>query len=216
MKILNINAFERLAAQRLVTIAEVVNAIYAINPNTKVKDLNEDDVEEIQDIRKAVTRNIRYLKIRVGSVNEELDADLAFAAAYDYISEDITPKEIIERIKDAVIAFHYSNDWQNYMMAFGGRSLVEIVGQVRKTGRGQHRKSDEEKGNQKMMGLLIKLLADKHSSGKYGETHKPKISEIYKDVLALAEKEKISDKGIKRATFNAKASAALKAVYDEN
>ncbi|MFC7510044.1 hypothetical protein ACFQUX_28460 [Pantoea stewartii] len=48
------------------------------------------------------------------------------------------------------------------MMAFGGRTLVELVAQVRKSGRGQHRKSDEEVGTFKMMGLLLQLLAQKH------------------------------------------------------
>lgn len=216
MKMLSRSAFERLTTQRLVTVSEVVNSLYALNPNIKTKDIGQDYSEEIQDTRKAVVRNIRYLNIRVGGVSEELDADLVFAAAYDYLMPEITPEEIIERVREGVIAFHYNNEWQKYMMAFGGRSLVELVGQVRKTGRGQHRKSDEEAGTQKMMGLLIRLLAEKHPNGKYGDVDKPKISEIYKDVLALAEKAQVSDKGIKRATFSAKASAALKSVYDES
>ncbi len=48
MKMFNRNAYERLVAQRLVTIAEVVNSLYAINPNTKTKDLSEEYIEEIQ------------------------------------------------------------------------------------------------------------------------------------------------------------------------
>lgn len=214
MKILNRNAFERLAAQRLVTIAEVVNSLYSINPNIKTKDLDEEYAEAVQDTRKSVTRNIRYLKIHVGSVNEELDADLAFAAAYDYIMHGVTPEEIIERIKEGIIAFHYSNNWERYMMGFGGRALVDIVAQVRKTGRGQHRKSDEEVGTLKMMGLLIRLLAEKHPTKKYGNYDKPTISEIYNDVLLLIERDSLTTKGVGKSTFSAKASSALKSIND--
>ena len=214
MKMFNRNVYERLVAQRLVTIAEVVNSLYAINPNTKTKDLSEEYIEEIQETRKAVIRNIRYLNIRVASVNEEINADLAFAAAYDYLMEEITPEEIIERVKEGVIAFHYSNDWQEYMMAFGGRTLVELVAQVRKSGRGQHRKSDEEDGTFKMMGLLLQLLAQKHPTKKYGSYEKPTISEIYNDVLVLIENGSLTTKGVGKSTFSAKASLALRALID--
>ncbi|MEA5105184.1 hypothetical protein [Pantoea sp. S18] len=216
MKILHINPFERLASQRLVTITEVVNALYGLNPNSKIKDISNEAAEEIQDIRKSVIRNIRFLKIRVGSVSEELDADLVFAAAHDYMRIGVTPEEIIERGKEAIESFYYTNDWQNYMMAFGGRSLVELAAQVRKTGRGQHRKSDEEAGTLKMMGLLIKLLADKHPSKKYGRSDKPTISEIYKDVLCLIERESLTTKGVGKSTFAAKASVALKSVIGDD
>ncbi|HEY0209513.1 hypothetical protein [Acerihabitans sp.] len=216
MIILNSNVFERLASQRLVTISEVVNSLFGLNPNTKTKDLKEEMVEEVQDIKKTISRNIRSLNIQVSSVNDEMNSDLVFAATHDFMREGITPEIIIEKGKEAVIAYSYSNDWQKYMMAFGGRPLVELVSQTRKSGRGQHRKSDEEQGTQKMMGLLIKLLAYKHPNGKYGTVQKPTISEIYKDILALAEKEQVSEKGIKRSAFHAKASLALKAIHDES
>ncbi|EBP0012578.1 hypothetical protein HX37_17540 [Salmonella enterica] len=216
MKILNINAFERLASQRLVTISEVVNALYGLNPNVKTKDLDPDITEEVQDIRKTITRNIRYLKIHVSSVNDELDSDLVFAAAHDYMMQGITPEVIIERGKNAIVTFFYANDWQKYMMAFGGRSLVDEVAQIRKTGRGQHRKTDEETGTLKMMGLLIKLLAEKHPSKKYGSPDKPTITEIYKDVVSMIERESLTTKGVGKSTFAAKASQALRAVIDDS
>ncbi|EAP3677015.1 hypothetical protein EAP82_23565 [Salmonella enterica] len=215
MKILNINAFERLASQRLVTISEVVNALYGLNPNVKTKDLDPVITEEVQDIRKTITRNIRYLKIHVSSVNDELDSDLVFAAAHDYMRQGITPEIIIERGKSAIVTFFYTNDWQRYMMAFGGRSLVDEVAQIRKTGRGQHRKTDEETGTLKMMGLLIKLLAEKHPSKKYGSPDKPTITEIYKDVVSMIERESLTTKGIGKSTFAAKASQALRTVIDD-
>lgn len=216
MKLLNIDVFERISSQRIVTIAEVVNSLYGVNPNTKMKDLPDDIAEETQDIRKAITRNLRSLNIRIATVNDELDADLVFAAALDYMREGITPETIIRRGKDAISAYIYTNNWEDLMFAFGGRSLVETVSKVRKTGRGQHRKSDEENGTFKMLGLLIKLMAEKHPTGKYGTREKPTISEIYKDVLALIEKEQVTTKGIGKSTFSAKASQALMAIYDES
>jgi len=65
MKLLNINVFERIASQRIVTIAEVINTLYGINPNTKLKELPDDIAEETSDIRKAITRNIRSLDVRL-------------------------------------------------------------------------------------------------------------------------------------------------------
>lgn len=215
MKLLNIDVFERLASQRLVTIAEVANSLYGINPNTKTKDLSEDIIEDMQDIRKTISRNIRYLNIRVGSVNEELDADLVFAAAHDLMRNGVTPEVILERGRDAITSFVGTNDWQKYMMAFGGRTLVESVAQIRKSGRGQHRKTDEESGTLKLIGLLIKLLAEKHPSKKYGPVVKPTISEIYKDVVKLVESESLSIKGVGKSTFSAKVSEALKVLFDD-
>ena len=101
------------------------------------------------------------------------------------------------------------------MFAFGGRSLVDTMSSVRKTGRGQHRKTDEENGTLKMMGALIKLLASKHPTGKYGSIEKPTISEIYKDVVSLLEKEGVSIKGLGRSTFASKSKASLNSFYDD-
>jgi hypothetical protein len=215
MKLLNIDVFERIASQRIVTIAEVINTLYGINPNTKLKELPDDIAEETSDIRKAITRNIRSLDVRLHTVNDEVDADLVFAAAHDFMREGITPEVILQRGREALLSFLYRNDWEQCMFAFGGRSLVDTMSSVRKTGRGQHRKTDEENGTLKMMGALIKLLASKHPTGKYGSVEKPTISEIYKDVVSLLEKEGVSIKGLGRSTFASKSKASLNSFYDD-
>jgi len=215
MKLLNIDVFERIASQRIVTIAEVINTLYGINPNTKLRELPEDIAEETSDIRKAIIRNIRSLDVRLSTVNEEVDADLVFAAAHDFMREGITPEVIVQRGREALLSFLYRNDWEQFMFAFGGRSLVDTMSSLRKTGRGQHRKTDEENGTLKMMGALIKLLASKHPTGKYGSVQKPTISEIYKDVLSLLDAENVSTKGLGRSTFASKSKASLNSFYDD-
>ncbi|MCI1029785.1 hypothetical protein [Pantoea dispersa] len=215
MQLLNIGVFERITSQRMVTIAEVINTLYGINPNKKLKELPDDVAEEASDIRKAITRNIRSLNISLLTVNDEVDADLVFAAAHDFMRQGITPEIILKRGREALLTFLYRNDWEKYMFAFGGRSLVETMSSVRKTGRGQHRKTDEENGTLKMMGALIKLLAAKHPTGKYGSVEKPTISEIYKDVLSLLEKENVSTKGLRRSTFASKSKSSLASFYDD-
>ncbi|MHB2095865.1 hypothetical protein [Pantoea dispersa] len=215
MQLLNIGVFERITSQRMVTIAEVINTLYGINPNKKLKELPDDVAEEASDIRKAITRNIRSLNISLLTVNDEVDADLVFAAAHDFMRQGTTPEIILKRGREALLTFLYRNDWEKYMFAFGGRSLVETMSSVRKTGRGQHRKTDEENGTLKMMGALIKLLAAKHPTGKYGSVEKPTISEIYKDVLSLLEKENVSTKGLGRSTFASKSKSSLASFYDD-
>ncbi|MEX3064014.1 hypothetical protein AB4K26_21385 [Klebsiella variicola] len=214
VRLLGTSVFERLASQRLVTISEVVYSLYGLNPNSKSSDLPKEVADEAQDIRKTISRNLRSAGFRIGSVSTELDADLIFAACIDYINEEITPPVIFQRVKEAVEGFVYTNDWEKYMYAFGGRSLLEDVAKIRKTGRGQHRKVDEENGTLKMMGLLIKLLAEKHPTKKYGSIEKPTISEIYNDILMLIDKEQTTTKGIGKSTFSAKASIALKSIHN--
>lgn len=213
-KLLSSNVFERLASQRLITINEVVYALYGLNPNTKTADLPKEVAEEAQDIKKTISRNLRSAGFRVYSVTTEMEADLVFAACIDYINEEITPPAIINKVKEAVSEFVYTNEWEKYMFAFGGRTLLEDVAKIRKTGRGQHRKVDEENGTLKMMGLLIKLLADKHPTKKYGSRENPTISEIYKDICMLIELEKATTKGIGKSTFSAKAAAALQSIHN--
>ncbi|EPA9245327.1 hypothetical protein [Yersinia enterocolitica] len=214
VKLLSSGVFERLISQRLVTINEVVNSLYGLNPNTKTIDLPNEISEEAQDIKKIISRNIRSTGLHIGSVNTEIDADLIFAACIDYIREGITPPEIIGRVREAVMEFVYVNDWEKYIFAFGGRTLVDDIAKIRKTGRGQHRKTDEEAGTLKMMGLLIKLLAEKHPTQKYGTSEKPTISEIYKDILDVIQKENATAKGVGRSTFAAKAAIAIRTIHN--
>ncbi len=212
MKLLGKNMFERLTSQRLVTITEVVNALYGINPNTKTKQLPPEISEEAQDIRKAILRNISTLSERKISISEELDADYVFGASYQFLSKGITPEEVIARVDEAIRALLNSNGWENKMLAFGGRSLVEEMSKSRKSGRGAHRVNDEQKSTDKTLALLIMLLTEKHPSKKYGSPKKPKISEIYSDLESMANTWNISDKGIKKSTFYNKIKFALSSV----
>ncbi|EMC5231566.1 MULTISPECIES: hypothetical protein [Yersinia] len=214
MRLLTENMFQRLTTQRLVSISEVVNSLYGINPNTKTKDLPDDISEEAQDIKKAIARNLKSLGNSYVTISSEVDADLVFGAAHQFLVEGITPREIIDRAIEAVSAYVYTNDWENIMFAFGGRLLVDDMTKIRKTGRGKHKKEDEENGTLKMVGLLIKLLAKNHASKKYGTSEAPTITEIYRSIIALAEEESITLKGIGKSTFASKSAAAIRATTE--
>lgn len=215
MKLLTQNIFERFIAQRLVSINEVVNSLYGLNPNTKTKDLPSEISEEAQDIKKAISRNIKSLTEQYVTISQEIDADLVFGAAFTFINTEITPEEVIERSKEAIAGYIHTNNWIDTMFAFGGRGLVDDITKIRKTGRGKHKKDDEESGTLKMMGLLIKLLAKKHPTDRYGTPEKPIISAIYSDVLDLIASEQGTTKGVGKSTFAAKARYAINAVHDD-
>ncbi|MFM7947855.1 MAG: hypothetical protein ACTH5S_08975 [Hafnia alvei] len=214
MRLLTGNTFERLANQRLVTISEVVNSLYGLNPNTRTKDLPEDIAEEAADIKKAIMRNIRSLGEQFVTPAAEIDSDLVFGAAYSYVVPEITPVEIKDRAIEAITAYMGGNQWESVMFAFGGRSLVDEIARIRKTGRGQHKKKDEESGTMKMLGLLIKLIAQKSTGNKYGTSEAPIIASVYRDILALVETENLTTKGIGKSTFAAKAAEALAATKE--
>ncbi|AUU95526.1 TPA: hypothetical protein RRH03_001517 [Klebsiella pneumoniae] len=216
MMLLNIDVFERLALQRLATIAEVVNSLYGLHPATKINTLNEDAAEEIKGVRQIISRNIKSLGINVSGVNEEMNADLLFSAASEYMRDGITPPAIVTRGKESLSTLAKTNKWEEYMYAFGGRSLVEEVSAARKTGRGQHRKTDEEAATLKMMGLLIKMLAQKQTGQSYGTVKKPNVAAIYRDLTRFAEDHNIDLKGVSKATFAAKARTAIhSAIVDD-
>lgn len=136
---------------------------------------------------------------------------LILAVAHRYINEK-TPDVISESIIEMVKTFIYINKWEEHIRAIGGEELLRSVSDIRKTGRGEHKKSEEMEGTNKMMGLLVKLLASK--SDRYGTQENPKVSEIYNDVLKIVSSEDLTTKGISRPTFYKKIKLALESIHD--
>lgn len=206
--------FERLAQLVAITPHEAALALAGINPAFRISEVPKESIAFVDAARKAISRALEnHLEVRIAT-DKAVDANLVFTAAYLFI-EDSTPTVIVDRIKEAVDWISRANNWRETLYDLGGLALHDEVATYRKNGRGNHRKEDEQKGTLKMMGVLVKLLADKHPTHKYGTSSKPIISEIYRDVLILTESENISLKGIGKSTFANKASEALQFTLDE-
>nr|WP_228708744.1 hypothetical protein [Klebsiella pneumoniae] len=78
--------------------------------------------------------------------------------------------------------------------------------------RGLHRKEDEKEYNDKLMGMLVKLIAHKigHS---FGTSKKPSISAILNELYKLADEEGISKTGLSKSAIYDKIRKALNSIY---
>ncbi len=213
--VLNADLFERFLMQSSSTINEVSLVVFGLPPFTAVKNIPEDIKPLIAEVRLYMKRCLNALSSHHKNINfhpsTECYMELVLASAYRYINEK-TPVIIATSIRSSVQYFVYSNKWEDYMRAFGGNELLRIVSEHRKTGRGAHRKEVEQNGTNKIMGLVLKLLVSK--SNKYGSPEKPKISEIYADILKVAETEEATMAGLAKATFYNKVNDAFQAIHD--
>lgn len=213
--ILKSDVFERFLMQSSSTINEVSLVVFGIPPFTAVKDIPEDIGPLVKEVRLYMKRCLNSLSSYYKNMNfyptTECYMELVLASAYRYINEN-TPEVIEKKIASSVEYFVYSNKWESHIRAFGGDELLMIVSEHRKTGRGAHRKEVEQNGTNKILGLVIKLLTSK--SSKYGTPEKPKTSEIYTDILKMAQAEEVTMTGLGRATFYNKVKDALQAIHD--
>nr|WP_282554081.1 hypothetical protein [Providencia rettgeri] len=210
MKPPKIDPFKLLASQGLVTSHSVALSIYGLNPYITNKDIPEDLFEDISILRTAIVSNVRtiYRNVRV---NTEVESDIVFGSAYQYMTKEITPEIISSRIYSAIENTYKEhkkdNEWKKYLKAFGGQSLVDEWGLQNKKGQGQYRKNDEQKGTYKLIGLLILLLQEKNRNGRsssndYGTINNTNKQKIYDDIEKLARE--INENfliGVKRSTF---------------
>ncbi|MEQ5128074.1 hypothetical protein ABN225_14850 [Providencia alcalifaciens] len=213
--ILKSDVFERFLMQSLSTINEVSLVVFGLPPFTAVKDIPKDISPLVKEVRLYMKRCLNSLSGHYKDINvhpsTECYMELLLASSYRYINEN-TPEVIKNRITSSVEYFVYSNKWEDHIRAFGGDELLLIVSENRKTGRGAHRKEVEQNGTNKILGLTLKLLISK--SNKYGSPEKPKISEIYADILKVVEAEEATMTGLAKATFYNKVNSALQAIHD--
>ncbi|EJD6581376.1 hypothetical protein M0L63_RS01540 [Providencia rettgeri] len=213
--ILKSDVFERFLMQSSSTINEVSLVVFGLPPFTAVKDIPEDMTPFVKEVRLYMKRCLNSLSGHYKNMSfhpsTECYMELILASAYRYINEN-TPEAIADKITSSVQYFVYSNKWEDYMRAFGGDELLNIVSEHRKTGRGAHRKEVEQNGTNKILGLTLKLLISK--SNKYGSPEKPKISEIYADILKVVQAEEATMTGLAKATFYNKVNSALQAIHD--
>lgn len=212
--ILSADIFERFLMQNTSTINEVSLVIFGLSPFTTIRNIPDELKQYITETRLYMRRNLNTLSHiynRMFAPTVECDCYLVMASAYRYTNE-LTPDVIKSAVMKSVEMFIYSNKWEDHINAFGGEGLLQLVRDIRKTGRGDHKKNAEMEGTNKIVGLLVKLLASK--SAKYGTPDKPKVSEIYKDVLMIVEAEDLTTKGIARPTFYNKIKHALESIHD--
>lgn len=212
--ILKADMFERFLMQNSSTINEVSLVIFGLSPFTTAKNIPEDLKPFVTETRIYMRRSLNTLsdiyKLHFQPATE-CYMRLILAVAHRYINEK-TPDVISESIVEMVKTFIYINKWEEHIRAIGGEELLRLVSDIRKTGRGEHKKSEEMEGTNKMMGLLVKLLVSK--SDRYGTQENPKVSEIYNDVLKIVDSEELTTKGIARPTFYKKIKLALESIHD--
>lgn len=207
--------FERLLNHHLISVNEVSLAIFSVHPNIKTQDIPVEIQDEVKDVRKAMVRNIRAASASDISTNTDIPADFVFGAAFQFVIPDLTPQPIINRAKEAIESLTHTNSWESTIYCLGGRALVEECRLLRKSGRGKHRKDDERKNTDKILWLLVNLLAAKQSTGKYGTINSPSISEIYSDIKQLADAAGMNMNGVGKSSFYEKIKRARVAFFDE-
>jgi hypothetical protein len=90
--------------------------------------------------------------------------------------------------------------------------LLQVGIALKSSKRGLHRKEDEKEYNDKLMGMLVKLIAHKigHS---FGTSKKPSISAILNELYKLADEEGISKTGLSKSAIYEKIRKALNSIY---
>ena len=235
MKLLDMNMFEMLASQSLVTPSEVAISLYGLDPYISTQDIPAEIIDELNIVKRGILRNVKAIKPidnRGGTIktNTEVDADLVFGAAYQYIIKNGTPDIIKNRIQQSLDYFYKNNkkdgEWKKYIKSFGGQLLIDEMESKNRKGQGSYRKNDELKGTYRLVGLLLLLLREKSKVGAlpssdYGSIDKPMKQNIYADMCSLA-KEINPDYliGVGRSTFYTKIDDALfalsESVSDDN
>lgn len=211
--ILRKSPIERLCVSVSITPHEMALALAGLNPAMRISDVPDEHFEYVDFVRTGIARAIKVHRGEKTSKDEACHSLDILLASYSYVDEG-TPEIIINKINEAIDDLRGTKGWEEKARNLGGLSLVNHIKETNRSGRGQHRKADEEKGTMKMMGVLIHLLVKKSKASAYVQRDKPNCTAIYRDIEALLKDMNISNKGIAKATFLEKMSQALSTVKD--
>ena len=211
--ILRKSPIERLCVSVSITPQEMALALAGLNPLTRISDVPEEHFDYVDHTRREISRALKLHRDKKISTDEACNALDILLAAFPFIEES-TPEIITQKVTEAIDDLRGTKGWEEKARNLGGLHLVNYIKDTNRSGRGQHRKQDEEDGTMKMMGVIIQLLVKKSGASSYINSGKPNVTAIYKDVLDLLECEGISKKGISRAAFAAKAKQALLAIHN--
>ncbi|WP_447884146.1 hypothetical protein [Serratia fonticola] len=210
-----LNSLERVTKTSRITPHEVALALAGVNPNYRISECPADLIDDIKDLRKVLSRSMSKATGQHASTDGPQDANELFAAAYPYIDPALTPQIVKDRIDEAINFLLNFNSWREIFYNLGGMELLERAVSMKKTGRGLHRKEDEQENTDKLIALLVMLLAEK-VKGKYGSPDEPVKSEIFKDIEKIAESRRISLKGVGKSTYYKKIEQSFFSLsYDE-
>lgn len=174
INILKKSPIERLCASVSITPHEMALALADLNPSMRIGDVPQDKFEQVESARTHIARAIRLHSGVKTSKDEPYRAGDIFLASFPFM-EAGTPEAIIKAVTDTIDDLRGTKNWEEKALNLGGRDLVRYIKETSRSGRGQHRKLDEEQGNMKMMGLLVLLLVKKirHNRIHSGRRTKP-------------------------------------------
>lgn len=214
------SVFERAAATNTaLTIKDMALLLCGLDPEIKVADVPQDRIAPYEFFNRHMAKLIRYsLKTNNNGMRNSgpsYDSQLMFAMAYPLIDPDITPIVIQKKCLECVSHQAGSDEGKDLLIIFGGSELKKLGTALNKSKRGMHRKDDERDNSERLLGVLVKLLACK-GGNKYGTSENPNISMIYNDMADLLALEEISITGLAKSTVSQKLSNALRAVKSPN
>ena len=209
---LKLGIFEREAKAPELNIKQLALLMCGVDPTVKTADIPEAKVEAYNIYYRQLSRWLSASKLFRGGNSTAYPADYMFALAYPLIDEDITPQPIKDRCLAAVALIANQNKGKEHLYAMGGDELLQVGIALKSSKRGLHRKEDEKEYNDKLMGMLVKLIAHKigHS---FGTSKKPSISAILNELYKLADEEGISKTGLSKSAIYDKIRKALNSIY---
>lgn len=208
------DAFERFTKLKDVTAQEMALAILGINPFSDPKDIPKGIEKDVSQLRTILRQNAGSNINRNLQHNERIDAKIYFAESYKFINTDDMPKPILDKCHEVINNIAREVGWKEKLLKYGDDELIEYGRSIRKSGRGIYRLEHEKENTDKLLALLIMLLADKLGN-KYGTAKEPSKREIYRDLVSLSEKEGVSLKGIKESSFYNKVKKSFNSLFSE-
>ncbi|MBA0216448.1 hypothetical protein H4F33_03905 [Pectobacterium brasiliense] len=218
------DAFERFTKLKGVTAQQMALAILGINPFSDPKDIPKDIEKDVSQLRTILRQNagsntnIKLQHNEKSNINlqhnERIDAKIYFAESYKFINIEYTPKPIFDKCHEVINNIAREVRWKEKLLEYGDDELIEYGRSIRKSGRGIYRQEHEKENTDKLLALLIMLLADKLGN-KYGTAKEPSKREIYRALVSLAEKEGVSLKGIKESSFYNKVKKSFNSLFSE-
>lgn len=201
---------ERLCVSVSISPLEMALALAGLNPNMRIGDVPSEHFEYVDMVRKALAKALRIYRNEKTATDEACHALDVLLAAFLF-TDPSTPEIIIQKIEEAIDDLRGTKGWEDKARKLGGLALIRHIKDTNKSGRGLHRREDEAESTDKLMAMLIKLLAEKHgekNGGKYGTSAAPILIAIFNDIEQLAKNESIPMKGIGKSTFYKKVKAS--------
>ncbi|HDC1597890.1 TPA: hypothetical protein O7V39_004262 [Salmonella enterica] len=175
------------------TTREVALAMFGFDYYSEDGDLEHEQLDEVNKLKKVITRNLQRVVDRAAS-NVTYPSHLVLCAAHPFMDEN-TPAEVKETINKAVIKITREKGWEDSLKRLGGNELYELGKRIRHHKRGLHKRDDEDRNSWKLIALLVELLQ------KNGKPNYKDMINIHRDIMKLCNEKRVSTDGIKKSTF---------------